>query len=320
METRKNNDFNRMDYLRTNILAFVQSESKGINQVRGALNALNSPHNIHNNTQANNQKRKILESCLELFKNSRVKELVQIEKEKIGIIDLNTVTRTSRDENLHKMSALANELTDTLAEIILGDSKRKYNMSSIRSDGMVASIKNPDDSVKKAVKYVPEDKMSITLSDLMGDKISVKHIGCLYYKTPFAVEYIYKYRVSRQSTDEEPIINEVFANIDLNTALEDKEYSNALLNTVLSPNNIELSQTGGYIGDLSCTTNSITQLKPGEEYFQEDKQNGKPRMSYYRYQISPKYALEFIDDRIEAVMAYNEQQTQEKTRKDDDGR
>ena len=319
MENRKNSNFNRIEYLKSHIQAFVQSESKGINQVRGALNALNSSH-ITKNTQVDTQKRKVLESCLELFKNSRMKELIQIEKEKKGIVDLTTVSRDCRDENLHKMSVLANELADTLAEIVLGDSKRKYNMSSIRSEGMVASVESSDGSVKKAIKYVPQDKMNITLSDLMGREISVKHIGCLYYQTPFTVEYIYKYRVTRQSSDGEPIIHEVFANINLNTALENKEYSNALVNTVLSQNNIELSKTGGYIGDLSCTTNSTTKLNPGEEYIQEDEQNGKKKMCYYRYQITPKYALEFIDDRVEAVMAYNEQQTQEKNKKDDDGR
>lgn len=106
----------------------------------------------------------------------------------------------------------------------------------------------------------------------------------------------------------------------MHTAEKNSEYASALINTVLSKNNIKNSNTGGYVGDLSCTTNSPTQLKPGEEKISEDDHNGKKRMTYYRYQISPNCALEFTCDKIEAVMAYNEQQAQEKAKKSDGAR
>ncbi|MBQ2835757.1 MAG: hypothetical protein IJE68_02855 [Clostridia bacterium] len=46
MENRRNNPFNRSDYLKSNIAGLLQSESKGLNLVTGRLNIVNKAKNF----------------------------------------------------------------------------------------------------------------------------------------------------------------------------------------------------------------------------------------------------------------------------------
>lgn len=312
----ENNNFNRLDYLNDLMAAFLRSESNGLNRVVGGLNALNRSPDIHN-IYRDNQKRKILEKCSALFRSQKFRILIQREKEKKGIIDPQNVTRENRDANLHKITKLANDLTNKLSEVILGDLKRKYDMSSIASKDMITPIKMSNGTIKKDVSYKPEDLMAIDLVDALGTKISIHHIGRLGYTCkPSSNEYIYKFHVIKQANDSNPISYEVFSNIDLNRCLEDSSYANIVSNTLLSNNNIELSKADGYIGELSTTTDSDEQLKVGEEKIIEEvtkvSENEKLKRYKYRYQITKNDALEYMGDKIEAIRAYK-QQEQEKS-------
>lgn len=213
-----------------------------------------------------------------------------------GIKDFNSVSSKNRLENFHKISELARELTERLSEIVFGDLKRTYNMSRLASTGMVSTVECPDGTTQKDIKYAPDRVMSKDITGLLGETISIHYIGRLDYKcSPSANNYISTYIVSKHIKDEmvmEPCV--LFSNIDMNL-LDNPDYKDTVANTLLSKNNIELSHAGGYIGEIHPQST----LKPGSEQFSSE---------FYTYQISPKYALVYDGEKIEAVKACKEQE------------
>lgn len=296
MENTKNNPFNRRDYFKSNIAGLLQSETKGLNLVAGRLNALNQGPTI--NSKENLEKRKILERCLALFRSQKFKEHVKREKAERGILEQEDVTRETRLANLHKIAEYSEELTDRLSEIVLGDLKRKYNMSDKCTTGMLKS------GAPVRLKTI-SNGLSATTQDGFGNTITVEHIGTLEYDTLSSNEYIYQYRITKQSSQNDSKTYDVFSYIDLNAFNEDANYRKAVMENLLSDNNIEFSNANGYIGKINNTTQSQKQLNVGEEI--DDA-------AYYRYQISPQYALEFDGERIEAIRTYKREQEK---RKDD---
>lgn len=141
--------------------------------------------------------------------------------------------------------------------------------------------------------------MSKDITDLLGNTISIKHVGHLGYKCdPSSNDYVSMFRVSKHKDDKvlmNPTI--LFSNIDMN-ALDNEDYKSIVANTLLSNNNIELSQADGYIGEIY----SQSTLHAGEEKFTP---------GFYTYQIpstsSKKYALVYEGAKIEAVRAYKQE-------------
>ena len=286
----KNNKFNKRDYLRSNIAGLLQSETKGLNLVFGRLNALNK-HPVKNSPE-DIQKIKILEKCLALFRSAKFKELVKKEKVALGILEQSEVTRENRLENLHKISLYSEELTDRLAEIILGDLKRKYNMSDKATTGMLKT--------GFPVRLTPvSNGLTVTAYDDFANAISIQHIGSLEYDTLSSNESIYQYRIEKHLSQDNTKTYDIFSYIDLNAFSDDFEYQKVILQELLSENNIEFSNANGYIGQVRNTSQSSQQLQVGEELDGD---------YYYRYQISPKYSLEYNGERIEAIRTYVKQQ------------
>ena len=284
MDVKKQKNFNRIEYLRECLAAFLQSETKGINLIKGKLNALNRvPVSI--NYEIDNRKRKVLEQLLE---NKKFAELLRREKEKNGILDQEFLSTENREENLRKIYELSQKLSSKLAEVIFSDGKRKYNMSSLSTSGIV--------SKEKPITFIAENGPAMNLTDILGSQISIQQIGRLHYHVgPILDNYIFKYRVSRHISKEEILIDEVFSNIDLNELEDNPDYADAVTNTLLTNNNIEFSQANGYIGEIS----EQSSLEPNTERLDSD---------LYTYQITPEYALIFDGEKIEAIKAYKEQE------------
>lgn len=303
MEYTRNNPFNRREFFKSNIAGLLQSETKGLNLVTGRLNALNQGPN--SNSKEYQEKRQILEKCLALFRSQKFKERVKREKAERGILEQEDVTRESRLANLHKIATYAEELTDRLSEIILGDLKRKYNMSDKCTTGLLKA--------GAPVKLTNiTNGLSATAQDTFGTTITIEHIGTLEYDTLSTNEYLYQYRITKQTSQNVQRTYNVFSYIDLNAFNEDKNYRRAVIENLLTDNNIEFSNANGYIGKINNTTQSPKQLNVGEQI--DDA-------SYYRYQISAEYSLEYDGERIEAIRAYNRQQEKAiEQRKNDDGR
>ena len=296
MENEKNN-FNRLEYFRECILAFIHSESKGIKQVAGSLNYINCKPDLKN-IDVETQKRHILESCLSLFKSQKFKELIEKEKQKRGIE--NNLSK----ENLHQAALLANILADRLSEIVLSDRKRTYNMSEVATIDTVSTI--PED-----LKYNDEFLSSKTVTNMFGDKITIQHIGKLSFSCrPSADDYIYRYCVTKQMGKDSQIVRKIFSDIDLNRIDEDPEYAYAVANELLSQNNMDLSKADDYIGELDVPPEG---LEDGKEIFQP---------GLYTYKIPDlkrnPLALYFDGTKIEAIRAYNKKL--EKEQKEDEVR
>ena len=290
MENMKNTPFNRREYLKSNISGLLQSETKGLNLVAGRLNALNKLPSL--NSGDNAQKRKILEKCLALFNSQKFKEHIRKEKSERGILEQQYVTSETRLDNLKRIGKYSEELTDRLAEIVLGDLKRKYNMSDKCTTGVL--------DARNLVRFqtVPNG-FSVTGYDDLATAITIQHIGNLYYDTLSSNESICQYRIQKHLSPDDIKSYEVFSYIDLNAFNDDIEYQTAILRNLLSDNNIEFSNANGYIGQIRNTSQSKQQLKVGEELDSD---------GYYRYQISPKYSLEYDGARIDAMQTYQQQQ------------
>lgn len=294
MGNTRNNPFNRREFFKSNIAGLLQSETKGLNLVTGRLNALNQGPN--SNSKEHLEKRKILERCLALFRSQKFKEHVKKEKSERGILEQEYVTRETRLANLHKIAEYSEELTDRLSEIVLGDLKRKYNMSDKCTTGMLKT------GTPVRLKMV-QNGLNVFAQDSFGNTITIEHIGTLEYDTLSSNEYICQYRITKQTSQNNSKTYDVFSYIDLNALNEDENYRKAVIENLLSDNNIEFSNANGYIGKINNTTESQKQLNVGEEI--DDT-------SYYRYQISPEYALEYDGERIEAIKTYNRQQERQK--------
>lgn len=170
-------------------------------------------------------------------------------------------------------------------------------MSRLASTRMISTVQAPDGTTRKDIDYKPHPIMSKDITDLLGETISIHYIGLLDYKcNPSANNYINTYIVSKHVKDEmvmEPRV--LFSNIDMNL-LDNPDYKDTVANTLLSKNNIEFSHADGYIGEIHPQST----LKPGSEQFSSE---------FYTYQISPKYALVYDGEKIEAVKeAQNQEQ------------
>lgn len=180
-------------------------------------------------------------------------------------------------------------------------------MSDLTSSGtnMISTITGPDQTTRKDVSYIPEDRISRDLTDAFGNKISVHHIGRLQYSTyPSADNYIYKFRICKYGEDDSIIMHEVYSDIDLSRVDEDPDYAYAIANILLSSNNIDFSKAYGYVGEL-CE--SPTDLEDGTE---------KIVHGIYSYKIpNSQYSLVFDGERIQALRAYNEEQEKQKSGK-----
>ncbi len=303
MENMQSTPFNRREFLKSNIAGLLQSETKGLNLVQGRLKTLNHQSLLLSKNDI--EKRQILEKCLALFRSQKFKEHVKKEKAEKGILEQEEVTRETRLENLHRISEYSEELTDRLSEILLGDLKRKYNMSDKCTTGMLMA--------GAPVRLDPvSNGLTATAQDGLDNTVTVQHIGTLRYDTLASNEHICQYRVTKQSSQNDSKTYDVFSYIDLNAFSEDANYQNAVVENLLSDNNLEFANANGYIGQVHDTSHSQRQLNVGEEI---------DEASYYRYQISPKYALEYNGERIEAIRTYNRQQEKMQERKNNgDGR
>lgn len=295
METKKYNEFNRIEYLKNFITKFLQSNSKVRNEIEGTLALLDRAPNTFDNIE----KKKIIKRLDMLLSNPNFLELVQKEKEEREIPELSDTTGTQRIDTLRKITELAQTLTYRLSESIFSDCERHYNMSKLASKKMISDIQNPDGSTKKDVNYFDDYEPAKSITDFSGNTISIQPIGRIEYScNPSLDDYIYAYKISKHLDNEIIMEPQTLFSIIHMGRLDDPDYKNAVANTLLSDNNIELSHTCGFVGELAIIKNSS--LSDGEEKFDS---------GFYNYKIpGSKYTLIYEDAKIEAAKAYSEEQ------------
>jgi len=196
-------------------------------------------------------------------------------------------------------------LLTVFPEILFGDDKRKYDMSHKYIPDLLATLKLPDGSSGYMVKVKKEENPQppIPLKTDYGRTIYLSKIGTLHYLLGSkADDYLSQYQItiSRDGIEKYEDQYIVYSKIDLNKLTENSIYRSLIINELLSKNNIELSNASGYIGEIEPTHGENNQLSVGEEL---DADGG-----FYRYQVSPNYALFYDPQHLSAVVDYVKQQ------------
>ena len=175
------------------------------------------------------------------------------------------------------------KIAQDFGEEMLGIPKRKYNMSDKFSPGLIGSKKLQDGTNKKMVGVKPlgvEDKNGIPYID-EEKGFTIEQIGKLIYNDGIdIIDDIKQYRVTLPVGYRKSIERTVFTKkIDYDLLAMDENYAEAIFTELLTVNNIEQANAGGYIGEIVPSKD----MAPGEE---KDDENG-----FYTYQVSPTYAF-----------------------------
>lgn len=190
-------------------------------------------------------------------------------------------------------------IAQELGEELLGISKRKYDMSNLYCEGLIADKKYSDGSTKKMVGLKPLDSNDDRTIICVNDEANVKiqQVGTLLYSDGITgIDNVGQYKVEipiRNGKQKEYV---VFSKIDFDLLASDANYQEAVFGELLSGSNIELSNAGGYIGEIVYSTG----MEPGNERKDE---NG-----FYTYQISDSYALSVDSMAVTAAKIWDARQ------------
>lgn len=256
------------------------------------------------NAKNNEERRKILEKCRDLFKDTSLKKRVDLEIERFRNHILSTKGRVPNNEEVAK------RILECFSDVIWCNAKRTYNMSNIATNGMISTKKMTNGSTEKEVWFesfkMEQQKHgnnnpkavvpSVTLKNSRGNSIIIEYMGALHYNTLSSNEYIYKHRIYKSHGTSSYRVYEKFSNIDINALEKDSELRKIVFSELLSDDNLELSSADDYIGEIAYSKSS---LQPGEELLTP---------SHYTYQITPTRALIYDGERIEAIRAYKQQE------------
>jgi len=191
-------------------------------------------------------------------------------------------------------------------ESILGDNKRQYDMSSLIDDGLIASQNG-----RKMYQYkkLNQNPQLFEYVDSLGRKIQIGKTGTLaFYQANQIEDYIENYRVSIEQ-DGEINIYDIFSNINIYKMSTDKKYQMAVLDELLSRNNITLSNSYGYIGEI----------EQNNEHNENAEVREKKSKYGYTYILDDDYQLSYDAITSSAVAIYArekyKQNNQEKNNK-----
>lgn len=176
------------------------------------------------------------------------------------------------------------------AEDILSDNKRSYNMSDLYNPDIIVGLTNK----KVGYKTFPSTT-EYEFKDLKGRIIRITPKGELAYETITGVRSsLVKYRIQRETGEGKFSEFIVFSEIAINM-MQDDAYREAVLNELLSANNIALSNCRGYIGKI-------------ENRAGEDKQDmdctEKRDLHSYSYRVNARNVLVFDSEDVSAVIDY----------------
>lgn len=170
------------------------------------------------------------------------------------------------------------------ADEMLGIPKRKYDMSDMFNPGLIASKKLSNGVNKKLVdvkKLNENDRRRIPYVTEYGDYIIEETGELVYIDGINLIDGIKQYSITMPNGVNGKIERKIFTNkIDFDALETEKEYSEAFFTELLSANNMDKSNSGGYIGELVKSNG----LKPGVEKIDEG--------GFYTYGIN-KYAISY---------------------------
>ena len=179
-------------------------------------------------------------------------------------------------------------------EKVLGDGKRKYGMSDLYDSGLIAKANKWSD--RKKIEYIPSvDQVEYEFYDSKHRKVKINIEGELNYEGWNAVQSsLTEYRVEREGENGHFKEYSILSNIII-PKMEDSQYRKAVLDELLSENNIMLANCGGYVGEI---IESPMDTKEELPYMQtQDRYR-------YTYRIDDKYELEYDAANVSASMDY----------------
>lgn len=235
----------------------------------------------------------------------------QEKKDKEGIVDKENNNENNynkmreiieRFHNLLTRPDIAKELKETgirdedfvrkYKEEIFEVPTREYDMSYLKRDSIISEYANEHKKEYITPNAKPQE---IEYTDSKGKTIKIANIGELHYVEWTGIkDEMSMYRVKKEKDNGEFSEHYVYSNIIV-ANMDEPEYRKAVLDELLSDKNINLSNAGGYIGEISYTPH-----KAGEtvQLYTEDK---KPDI--YSYRISPQYALTYTSERVTAAIS-----------------
>lgn len=243
------------------------------------------------NSSQNSEKRKVLENCLNFFRDIKTKNILSQQAFVEQQSESNNQKHPSSEE-------LAEMILSNYSEIILGDHKRKYDMSDKYCEGIV-------EAVKKFVPSNADEVPSIIHDDFLNEDITIYRLGSLIYGTQsVGNESIDKYSISIPLGNGMKQEYEVFSHIDIDRLYKNRDYRQAVLRELLSKNNLELSNAGGYIGVIDDpNTHYDTEINVGDQI--------DDGFGTYRYRVSEKHHLIFETEPLTATMMWSRLQKRE---------
>lgn len=207
------------------------------------------------------------------------------------------VTDTTIREEIIEKDIKIPEFMHLYKERILGDKKRKYDMSDMfRQDYISATVDRITGQKNRNVVYIPQRSPQHTYQNKAGQTVIIEEIGSLHMEEWNGVaSSISKYRIQRQIGEEQYAVDEIYSNIRI-IDMDNPQYREAVFNELLGENNVTLSNTSGYVGEIVEVPVELSKERIGTE-----KTVGGDT---YFYKINDKYALKYEGKDISAVMIY----------------
>lgn len=190
-------------------------------------------------------------------------------------------------------------------EQFLGDNKRSYDMSGLYNEGIIQ--RTNEYPSRKKVKFVPlSNTMPRKFISSRNREVIITRMGELQYEEWNGVKSgLSAYKIQIEEDDGEFTEYEVFSRINI-LKMENMQYQDAVLDELLSVNNIRLSNCGNYIGE-------IIELNPSDENdlpFTERRDENQ-----YSYRLEGGLVLFYDSADASASLDFQKQQIADKSDK-----
>ena len=200
------------------------------------------------------------------------------------------VTRPDIKAEIRETGIKEDDFVRKYREEIFGEPKRKYDMKDLYRDSLISTYSN--DSRKEFIR--PHSKpIELEYKDRLGRTVKLSNVAELQYsewngtKTNLSM-----YKVQREQENGELSEDYIYSNI-LIANMDEPEYRNAVLDELLSDNNISLSNSGGYVGEIM-----LAPRKGKEDMLYTEKQKD----GRYTYRVSENYVLTYEEEAVTAAI------------------
>ena len=190
------------------------------------------------------------------------------------------------------------EFLEIHKEQILGDHKRKYDMSGLYNENLISRLNRW--SERKKVAFKPNDYgVSYTYQDNTGKTFTITDLGALNYEEWNTVQSsINAYRVECMSGKNKLFEHKVLTQIVI-PMMSNEKYKQAVLNELLSENNILLSNCGGYIGEI---------VEKPKVNFSDMVGTESQDINGYEYRVSDSYILYYDSTVVSASIDFKKRE------------